>query len=514
MFYRLVLIFFFINTTLLAQGGWKKKYHLQNSLNSICTNVFEAQNGNLIMLGFTYSSQNASGSNKLSVVGIDYLGNMLWRKDYGTKKLEYLHNIFAPNGAVLKDGSFFYHTLCARDSNNAQIGVLIKFNYNGDTLWQKFFREMSPKDLIPQAITKSVDGGLLITGASQEPNGQACFVIKTDLNGNELWRKRINKSTPNVQDGTSIVQDSTTKKIVIVGYQYIGSSTYQETYSNVLILDSLGTKTLQTTFNNGDGGGAASVIRLRDGNFLTSCNLNANNDIGALTRYVGRALKFNIQGNVLWSKTYDTLSAFGGIGFFSELKNGDIMMVGALDTLINYGLSGPVKIRLYKTDKDGNLKWKKYIGSAYTYTSSEYVRCINPTQDGGFVLTAWMLNAPSTFSPPYNIIKIDSTGCDTSEAWCQSVALGINDFNRKTGWEFELFPNPAKEFVNIKIDAPEEKNFQIQINDVTGKEVKTVTLNAGTNLQINTSEYNGGVYFISVYYEGRSIENKRLLIVR
>ncbi|WP_317899299.1 hypothetical protein [Aurantibacillus circumpalustris] len=232
---------------------------MQNSLVSVCRNVIEAPNGNFIMIGLTYDSLNYF--NYLSIVGTDPQGNMLWRKDYGNANFEYLDNILAARGAVCTDNNAFYHAVCVREGSQ-YVSALLKFNYSGDTLWQKIYREPS-WDLYVQGISKSVDGGFLMTGFFQNSVSSQCLLIKTDINGNELWRKKISKAVPNVMDGNSIVQDSSSKKIIIVGYQYIGNASSWSTYSNVLILDSLGNTILQTTFNNAGGGGG----------FLSLCSL-------------------------------------------------------------------------------------------------------------------------------------------------------------------------------------------------------------------------------------------------
>ena len=441
-------------------------------------------------------------------MGSDALGNLIWQKKYGSPKFQYLDNILAPRGAIYKDANAFYHALTVRDSNNYQIGVLIKFNFNGDTLWQKVYREISPKDVILQGLTKSIDNGFLLTGASQELGGQVCLLIKTDINGNELWRKRINKITPNVQDGHAIVQDTASKKIIIAGYQYIGNSSSWDTYSNILIIDSLGTKTVQTTFNNSGGGGFDEVIQLRDKNFLACGSWYASSD----PKYYGFIVKFGITGNLIWSKKLNVASTYNLTYFLYELKNGDIMALGRLDTMANHFQSAIIKLQLLKLDKNGNIKFKKYIGSSYDDVNSETPGSMNPTQDGGFIIAS---RFPFTNSPaPYSIIKIDSTGCDTTEQWCQSVALGISNFNALSGYNFEIYPNPANDILHLKIETPIEKSLALKIIDISGREIETLSIEPNNNVQLNTADYKTEVYFVSLIYEGKTVDVRKLLIVR
>lgn len=91
------------------------------------------------------------------------------------------------------------------------------------------------RDIICQMVTKSVDGGFLVTGLAQSTGSNTLLLIKTDINGNELWRKYISKTAPNGQDAKIILQDSVSKKIVTVGYQYYPGNSIRD---NVVIFDS------------------------------------------------------------------------------------------------------------------------------------------------------------------------------------------------------------------------------------------------------------------------------------
>jgi hypothetical protein len=77
-----------------------------------------------------------------------------------------------------------------------------------------------------------------------------------------------------------------------------------------------------------------------------------------------------------------------------------------------------------------------------------------------------------------------------------------------------LFPNPASGFVNLKIDAPQSERFVIRLNDVSGRLLEEKVLETNSNLEINTSGYKAGVYFVSIFYEGRMVETKKLVVVR
>jgi DNA modification methylase len=517
---RIFLLYIVLSATasLNAQGGFKRTYYLQNSLASVCRYALEAPNGNLIMIGLTYDTLNdnshTGGSNRLTILGSDPSGNQLWRKDYGNYKFEYLDNGVAL-AEVVKDNTGFYYALGVRDSNNKYIGVFLKFNYNGDTIWQKIYRDPDPlEDVAPQGLTKSVDGGFLITGFFQNSSSNSyrkCMLIKADINGNELWRKKIGKVVPNTQDGRSVVQDTATKKIFVVGYQYIGNASSWDSYSNILVLDSLGNKLLQTTFNNADGKAFSKIIQLKDKNFLTSGGYNANNNFGPYARLKNMAVKFDINGSVIWSKTYDTLSPLSIMSSLYEASNGNIYMGGQLDTLINYDGVGVVKLRVYKIKPNGDLIWKRYIGSSHSNSTGEYMKSMSPTQDGGFIVASWRCfeQAPR----PYGIVKIDSTACDTLDFYCKvAFEVNVNSIAAINDLSLDVFPNPANSVLNIHFTVSSDKNFEIKIRDVSGREVDKKALKQDQDLQIRTEEYKAGVYFIEILYNQKLIESKKLIV--
>ena len=492
-----------------AQGGWKKKYFPQNSLTNDCGNAIETPSGDIIVMGVTYDTLNGNGYNRLTLIGLDSHGSFLWRKDYGNYKFEYLNTI--TNNAVITYSNYFLLTVCVRDSNNKYLSSLLKFDFNGDTLWKKkYYSNITGTNLYLNGITKGMDNGLFICGEYADSQSEPAVVIKTDINGNEIWRKIINKVFPNVTRCTGIVEDSTSRRLIVTGFQFIGNATSWDTQSSVLFLDSLGNKIQQKTYNNAGGGGFSSIIQLKDKNLLTGGQW-MEQQIGSTTKYRSLLVKFDTNGVIIWSKKYNVISPYNGMGYFIELSNGDILIDGFLDTMQNYLTQPIIKIRLSKIDQNGNLKWQKYIGSSSNNNNSEAAKSMRPTQDGGFIFSSWFPYLQN--SKPYSIIKIDSTGCDTLAAYCSSP-VGVGEFYNKTGFSVELFPNPANTLVHFKLSAPLNTNFTIKIQSVSGQEIEQFILSPQDDLQLNTTHYSRGIYFVNLFLDGKAIETKKLVIVR
>jgi hypothetical protein len=294
------VIFFLVASALQGQGGFKKKYYLPGNIFSHSLDAIETPDGRFISTGIVVDS---FGISKLCLLITDSAGNPLGKMNFGKQSLQYVDNFFHLEGALSTDPGGFYHTVTVRDSNNRYFGALLRFNYNADTIWQKIYRIDTLKDIVPESICRSVDGGLFISGFSQDWDSanQRCILIKTDINGNKLWQKRIVKSSPEVHDGRYLLQDSATKRIIIVGHQYVWQSPgVQVSVSNILLLDSLGNKIFQKYFNNLGGGPFGQVIQLRDKNFLTGGSIEMYDDLGNYSRYRSLVVKLIIPGIGLW----------------------------------------------------------------------------------------------------------------------------------------------------------------------------------------------------------------------
>lgn len=493
-----------------AQGGWKKRYLLPNSGANLPWAVFECPNGDFIQVGITLDTLNSQFEYKLTTMCTNPQGDLLWVKSTSGGKYIYL-DCFSSR-SLISDTNGFHLVTTVVDPTNRQIGMLIKLNLNGDTIWRKIYSDPNPaEDVILYSVSKSFDGGFLMTGFFQNSNYMACLVIKTNSGGDEIWRKKIHKAYPDVQAGIAIVQDSLTKRIVVVGYQYLVFSQGIGTNSNILILDEFGNKLIQKTMNNYDGGAFGDVIQLKDKSFLACGSANANSDYGSYPRYYSTVVKFDVSGNVAWTQLYDVPSLYNRIDILREEPGGEIMMAGFLDTLRNYNLDVIQKLKVFRTDKNGNIKWKRNVGHSYDHKTSEGPLTMRPTGDGGFIFAT---RFPYETNPRfYGIIKIDSTGCDTLESWCKSVILDLNEFGKAFDYHSEFFPNPANDLLSLKLETSLPKAFTVKISDISGKIIAVLEMNSEEKIELNTANYEEGIYLLTVFCENRRVETKKLVVI-
>lgn len=105
----------------------------------------------------------------------------------------------------------------------------------------------------------------------------------------------------------------------------------------------------------------------------------------------------------------------------------------------------------------------------------------------------WWTDDPNSKFPVLEM-EYENNGNVTRVMWQKnSPFVGVEEMNAKP--MFSLYPNPAKDMINIATDKID--NSIISIIDITGKEVKSIAFNT-SNISLNISDLDAGVYFYSV----------------
>jgi hypothetical protein len=482
---KLICCFLILATSIYspAQGGWKRNLLPVGSPANVTFNTFQTPGGQYIVSGLTGQVVGSTFNNQLTLIGFNETGPITWRKNYGSKKFEYL-NGFQSGASCYVNTSHLYQVVPVRDSLNVEYSAFIKFDFNGDTLWQRTFKSTSGSIYL-YSLTQTKDNGFILLGELQELNGRPLIIIKTNASGTELWRKELHKSIPDIQYSGHVIEDTLSKKLIAVGSQEIGNAQSFTTYGNITILDSLANILKRTTFNNAGAGGFGHLTKLKDGNFVTGGAYNT----GGVDRE-SFLVKFDILGTLIWKRNYEKPAKYyNNIFFTSELNNGNILTLGTIDTMQDYLLSEEVHANIRIVDPSGELLFTKYIGSCKSSLTSERPTSLRRTADGGFIITTWFWNNSTS---PFGIIKIDSTGCDTVEAYCKLMKeVGIDEYFTKGG-AIRIYPNPANSFVNIAC----ETDGDFYIRDAFGRQVMSGTITIG-NKSIDVSHLVPGIYFLS-----------------
>lgn len=479
--------------------------------------IYEIPGGNYLAAGLTFDSSANQMTNRLTIMRLNSFGNPIWFKNYGNSKFQYLDAQFCP--WFYKQGNYLYHAGSVLDSTNKYYGVLIKFDFNGDTVWQKTYRDNATY-ILPQMVTGSVDGGFLITGSCADTSSNSIFqkglLIKTDANGNQLWRKTISKPLPNYIIGNGIIQDSITKKIVVVGYNFSPSPTTTIVYDMTLIFDSLGNEKNRVSFMSSYGGFLFNLIQTKDKKIVVFGASNTPKQIGGEYLTTSFAYKFDINnpGNAIWRiENFDKPGQFNLFSAASELPNSDLVFGGCLDTNHALNLTTNNLTRLTHVYNNGSIKWSRYYDYKSNGPNDDNYQCmqsLNRTSDGGFISAIEYLNG--THPNAFFFVKFDSTGCDSSAAHCATLNLvGLRE-NKSENAGLNVWPNPATDIVEIKLIQPVNTSLQLQITDVTGRQVDEITIN--DEVKLSVTKYPPGLYFINLMQNRRCIATRKLMVER
>ena len=74
-----------------------------------------------------------------------------------------------------------------------------------------------------------------------------------------------------------------------------------------------------------------------------------------------------------------------------------------------------------------------------------------------------------------------------------------------------MYPNPAKDKLNIECNIKQNTEVQVQIMDIQGKQIKAqdFAMNKGENqVSIDLSDVQKGIYFVRMSSDGESLSQK------
>tara|TARA_B100000242_G_scaffold63425_1_gene38793 strand:+ start:4203 stop:5471 length:1269 start_codon:yes stop_codon:yes gene_type:complete len=184
--------------------------------------IIETSDGGYIIC--TDSKLNQGAKDHVSVLKLDYLGNLEWSNDYGvggnndsrtTSSIQQTFDggyIFSVDNSIYKvdsngqiewqnnygfnltyDGDIKIdnngdYIICGekQDQNNFSYDIcLIKINSIGNEIWRKYIG--GPEDEYCAELHTTSDGGIILFAETEINGDEEIYVLKTDNNGNQEW---------------------------------------------------------------------------------------------------------------------------------------------------------------------------------------------------------------------------------------------------------------------------------------------------------------------------------------
>ncbi len=91
------------------------------------------------------------------------------------------------------------------------------------------------------------------------------------------------------------------------------------------------------------------------------------------------------------------------------------------------------------------------------------------------------------------------------------IPMGIKDSPNSTSFNFDIYPNPANNYLKIKTNNEFDNYFRVSIFDIYGK---LYIDNTNSETTINTSGLNPGIYFIRITDNSGNTSTKKFIVIR
>ncbi|UCE38149.1 MAG: Ig-like domain-containing protein [Thermoplasmata archaeon] len=369
--------------------------------------VQETSDGGFIIAGTTYSY--GPGDMDMWLIKTNYLGVEEWNNTFGssTEEDEGYSAIEAPDGGFIITGIMTPPII-----GGSTAAWLIKTNSTGDEKWNKTFGGTSNDNA--KSVRLTSDGGLILVGstASFGAGKNDVWLIKTDIDGNEIWNRTYGGEA--IDNGYSVQETSDGGLFVAGSTNSFGDGKSDlwviktENYGNEIWNRSLGG-------NNDDAGYWAQ--QTSDGGFIITGIINSWGSSGQDAWLVKLDKSVGMTKLVKINRTYGGSLADYGWSVL-ETSDGGFIVTGYTQ---NYG-AGNYDAWLIKTGKYGYEKWNKTFGGV----ESDGAYAFNKTFDGGFIITGYTRSWGAEDSNAW-LIKTDKYG---NEQWNKTYGGPGRDIGR------------------------------------------------------------------------------------
>ena len=270
------------------------------------------------------------------------------------------------------------------------LGFLIKTDLNGNELWKDNIRKWFDYGWYVQ---QTIDCGYIIVGTGSYNYDRQVLLIKTDSEGNEIWNKTFGGRS---FDYGWCVQQTTDGGYIIIGETYSFGEGENDVY--LIKTNSNGDKIWTKTFGGIKVDRGLFVQQTTDGGYIIVGETSSNNNVGSYD-FDMYLIKTDSKGDKCWSKTFGGIEDEIGL-CVRQTTDGGYIIVGTTDS---FG-AGSWDVYLIKTDSNGNKLWDRTYGGS----KAEKGKHVQQTSDGGYIIIGDTVL--SSIDRDAYLIKTDSNG--------------------------------------------------------------------------------------------------------
>lgn len=509
-----------------AQQIFQKTYHnLDGDPSSAKSFVVDA-NGNIYLTGGGTSA--FTSNNDCLLMKADSNGTLQWSKIFGGTTFEtgWQLELTADSNLIIGASTTKF------DSHPDEYHpLLIKADTTGNMVWGKVYVDSS-WGCEQTGLLVLPDGGFLLTGSANIhfPEYDSIpwygIMIRLDSMGNVLWSKIYGADSLNCNISRVVLMGD--GGFLSTGYIYSKSS---QEYDNMLIrTDSMGNLQWVKRMILPLWDFIPYILKMYDSNYLLAGYSQDLNTTGTVQSIL---FKIDSIGDILWTKWYSSL--FGSTILYAiapAKDNGFIFSHNGFDNFVKIDSAGSI---VFKNDfratpfstafyKIRELTAGNFLVAGITGSNADvYIVKIDSTANAGcyqnnsipfysFDTLSYFTSFNLNTYPHYFTVHIFSDTNSVSFAetvWCNTATDIIEDpFDQDAN--VVLFPNPAENFIQVRVKNESNLKFSATLSDFSGRIISVFPEQYGSDLKIDIDKLKGGLYFIKVIYDGNSFNKKFL----
>jgi Secretion system C-terminal sorting domain len=161
------------------------------------------------------SSSFGDGASNAYLAKIDSLGNHKWAKSYGGPETDWGKRV-----KLIPNVGFYIAGVTNSFGAGGYDFMLIKTDLQGNEIWKKTFGGSNWENLHDATLT--ADNGMILVGESQSfGTGTNMYVVRTDVNGDLVWQKNYGGSG---QDIAFAVEQWSMDTLMVAGQMFVADS--------------------------------------------------------------------------------------------------------------------------------------------------------------------------------------------------------------------------------------------------------------------------------------------------
>ncbi|HEV8084380.1 MAG TPA: T9SS type A sorting domain-containing protein [Chitinophagaceae bacterium] len=479
--------------------------------------LWPTTDGGLVLGGRSYSNisgektETNRGVDDYWVVKLDKAGSIQWQRTLGgTDVDEILALQQTKDGGYILAGNSVSSPSADKAENKGVFDLwVIKLNSFGSVEWQKTLGGDSYE--FCNSVQQTKDGGYIVgcmsnsnASGDKSENSKGGFdfwLVKLDGSGNKQWDKTLGGSGDEFVNQAIQTEDGGYIAVGLSNSDISGDKSENSKGLNdywAIKLDRNGNKQWDKTAGGNDNDYVSGVVQTPDGGYAL-CGGSASTISGDKTEasrggFDYWLVKLNKKGKIEFNKT------IGGIydEYGQTIENtfdGGLILAGSSPSPISgektENSKGNNDYWVVKMKSNGTIAWDKTIGGS----GNDYLRSIKEVEKNKYIIGGYSnsdISGDKTEASrggfDYWVVTLKGdrsfVSTDVSSAATAKIGSGVAENN------FNLFPNPTKDIINIHVNG----KVIVSLLDQSGKIILSREINGDG--KIDVSKLATGLYFL------------------